>query len=57
MPHNAGKSQGYSNCKITRWKENAPDLDFLVTEQWRVGGFYVVLTLATDEAIGLTQIT
>jgi hypothetical protein len=47
---------GLFELQITRWKENAPDLDFLVTKRWRGGRFEVVLTLAPDEAIGLAQI-
>jgi hypothetical protein len=47
---------GLFQLQITRLKDNAPDLDFLITEHWRVGRFEVVLTSAPDEAIGLAQI-
>ena len=50
------EESGLFQLQITRWKENAPDLDFLVTKQWQVGEFNVVLMLAPDEAIGLAQI-
>jgi hypothetical protein len=47
---------GLFQLQITRLKDNAPDLDFLVTEQWRAGGFEIMLTSAPDEQIGLAQI-
>src|SRR6516162_8292965 len=34
-----GEESGLFQLQITRLKENAPDLDFLVTEVWRVGRF------------------
>lgn len=50
------EEMGLFQLQITRLKDNAPDLDFLVTEQWRTGPFEVVLTTAPDEQIGLAQI-
>jgi hypothetical protein len=50
------EESGLIQLQITRWKENAPDLDFLVTKVWRAGRFEVELTLVADEAIGVTQI-
>jgi hypothetical protein len=50
------EQSGLFQLQITRLKENAPDLDFLVIEVWRAGQFEVQLTLANDEAIGLSQI-
>jgi hypothetical protein len=49
------EASGLFQLQITRLKDDAPDLDFLVTEHWRAGRFEVVLTLAPDEAIGLAQ--
>ena len=50
------EESGLFQLQITLLKDNAPDLDFLATEQWRAGRFEVVLTSAPDEAIGLAQI-
>lgn len=50
------EESGLFQLQITRLKDNAPDLDFLVTKQWRTGPFEVVLTSAPDEQIGLAQI-
>jgi hypothetical protein len=50
------EESGLFQLQIMRLKDNAPDLDFLVTEQWRAGGFEIMLTSAPDEQIGLAQI-
>ncbi len=50
------EESGLFQLQITRLKDNAPDLDFLVTERWRVGRFEFLLTSASDEQIGRAQI-
>jgi hypothetical protein len=50
------EESGLFQLQITRWKESAPDLDFLVTEVWQAGRFDVELTMAVDEAIGAAQV-
>jgi hypothetical protein len=50
------EESGLFQLQITRSKENAPDLDFLVTELWRAGRFEVELTSAPDEAIDMVRI-
>ena len=42
--------------EITRLKDNAPDLSFLVTTVWRAGRSEIELTMAADEAIGGAEI-
>jgi hypothetical protein len=42
---------GLIQLEITRLKDNAPDLSFLVTEVWRAGRSEIELTTAADEAI------
>ncbi len=55
-PLQCKEASGLFQLQITRLKDNAPDLDFLITEQWRAGRFEVALTSAPDEQIGLAQI-
>ena len=49
------ENPGLFQLQITQWKENAPDLDVLVTEVWQAGQFEVELTMTIDEAIGTAQ--
>ncbi len=55
-PSQCKEKSGLFQLQVTRLKENAPDLDFLVTETWRAGRFEVELRTSIDEAVGLAQI-
>jgi hypothetical protein len=55
-PLECREETGLVQLEITRLRDNAPDLSFLVTEVWRTGQSEIELTMAADEAIGEAEI-